>query len=339
MRLTILFLFVTMAVLGQETDTLIAPSEPEWSTKNYSQEDKIFNRSVWTFADNPALAGFDRKLAVAYNFRMRNLAMGVPNKDGNLELAFMKHEAFLDLSLGGPKQNWGTAIYYSDEKELHHTIQRVVFASSHRISIKQHHVILGVLAGFQYSDVGDWANFLFRDMFDPRYGLVYQTNEIKRTGGNNFGYFGGGIKYYWRRFSFDYSVQERPSDGFAITWIGSTTVRNRFKALYHFNIGDGVTISPEIAGEVRSIFLTNPKWGTNFGFFSAYATITYLDKAYGQLGIADLNRFTFKGGYQLKDFLVIEIGVSSYLNEIMKKIGGLASVDVGIRYQIRPWFR
>ena len=107
---------------------------------------------------------------------------------------------------------------------------------------------------------------------------------------------------------------------------------NRFKAAYHFNVGDGVTISPEVSARVESV-------GNDFGFFSAFATITYKDAVYGQLGMADLNRFTFRGGYQLKDNLVIEIGGSSYFDETMKKIAGLASVEASIRYQIRTWYK
>ncbi|MCF8463505.1 MAG: hypothetical protein K9G41_01585 [Flavobacteriales bacterium] len=332
MRLTVLLLFVSMTVLGQEADTLQAPSEPEWSAKNYTQEDKIFNRSVWTFADNPALAGFDRKLAVAYNFRMRNLAMGVPNDKGNLELAFMKHEAFIDLSTGGPKQNWGTAVYYSNEKELQHTIQHAMLASSFRINMKDHHLILGAKATFQFTELNDWNKLTFGDMIDPRLGFVYQSNEIRPNNTYAFVYFGWGLRYFWKRFSFDYSVEPKPASGFEFAGAPHRVVRNKLKSNYHFNVGDGVTISPEFVAEIISD-------GNNIGLFSGYATITYKDMAYGQLGIADNNRLSFRAGYQLKDMLVVEAGMSSYLDKTMEKIGGMASVDVGIRYQIRPWYR
>nr|MBP9152826.1 hypothetical protein [Flavobacteriales bacterium] len=326
------FLLLPLFVFGQETVDSIVPIEPEWNTKDYAQEDKIFNRSVWTFVDNPALAGFDRKLAAAYRFRMKNLSMGVPNDKGNLELAFMKHEAFIDLSTGGPKQNWGTAVYYSNEKELQHIIQHAMLASSFRINIKDHHLILGAKATFQFTEFNDWGRLTFPDMIDPRLGFVYRTHEIRPNNTFAFVYFGWGLKYYWKRFSFDYSLDPKPSTGFDFRGTSHRVIRNKFKSNYHFNVGDGVTISPELVGEIISD-------GNNFGLFSAYATITYKDMAYGQLGVADLNRLSFRAGYQLKDMLVIEAGLSSYLDKTMEKIGGLASVDVGIRYQIRPWYR
>lgn len=325
-------LLLPLFVFGQETVDSIVPIEPEWDTKNYTQEDKIFNRSVWTFVDNPALAGFDRKLAAAYRFRMKNLSMGVPNDEGNLELAFMKHEAFVDLSTGGPKQNWGTAVYYSNEKELQHSIQHIVSASSFRINIQDHHLILGAKVTFQFTKQNDWDRFTFPDMIDPRSGFVYETQEIKPNNTYAFVYFGGGLRYYWKRFSFDYSVESKPATGFEFRGMNHRVIRNKFRSNYHFNVGDGVTISPELVGEIISD-------GNNIGLFSAYTTITYKDMAYGQLGVAELNRLSFRAGYQLKDMLVIEAGMSSYLDKTMEKIGGLASVDVGIRYQIRPWYR
>lgn len=335
----VFFMLLPLCGITQNDSAAVASDTSEWSTSEYTQEDKIFNRSVWTFADNPALAGFDRKLAVAYRFRMKNLSMGTPDGEESLKLGFLKHEAFLDLSVGGSKQNWGAALYYSHEQELHHTIQQVILASSHRIQFNKHQLILGVLAGYRFPDIGEWSVFTFRDMYDPRLGLAYTTNEERRTGGLRFAFFGGGMKYVWKRLSVDYSVVETSSDGFAILWAGTTTVRNRFKVNYHLHVGDEVTISPELVGELRSRHLFDPNSASHNGFFSAFATVTYRDLAYGQIGVREFSRMTFRAGYQLKDFLVVELGVGSYLDKTMRKIAGLATAEIGIRYQVRPWYR
>lgn len=351
MRLTVLLLLLSISALGQEaSDSLQAPSEPEWSAKNYSQEDKIFNRTVWTFADNPALAGFDRKLAVAYNFRMRNLAMGVPNEKGNLELAMMKHEALVDLPFGGPKQNWGMGLYYAYEKEFQQTYHRIQMARSLRIRlVKEHYLILGFSIGVQFAKLENQRQLTFGDMIDPRLGFVYRTNEVNRGDHRIQGYFNPGLRYYWRRFSFDYSLNIGPGDTWALAGMPTSSVRNKLKTGYHFNVGDGVTISPEFVADILTTyghFYPNG-YGTrlvvkptnNFGLYSFYATITFKDMAFGQLGITDLNKLSFRAGYQLKDMLVIQIGLTSYLDKTMEKIGGIASVDAGIRYQIKAWNR
>ncbi|MBI1286766.1 MAG: type IX secretion system membrane protein PorP/SprF [Flavobacteriales bacterium] len=348
---TFILLFYFGSVCAQNaTDSTTVP-EPEWETKNYTQEDKIYNRSVWTFVDNPALAGFDRKLAVAYRYRMKNLAMGVPNKDGNLTLAFQRHEAFVDLPFGGPKQNWGMGLYYSYEKELQHTYHRIQMARSFRIQFpKGHNLILGFSVGVQLAKLNNQDRLTFPDMIDPRSGFIYSTWEPRRWDHMAIPYLNGGIRYYWKRFVFDYAVQLGPSGVWALAGAPRTSdVRNKFKAAYHFNVGDDVTISPELVGEIITyygVFYPNGpdkphinKATNNFGLFSGYVTITYKDMVYGQIGVADLNRWSFRAGYQLKDYLVIQLGVSSYLNPTMEKIGGLASVDGGIRYQIKAWNR
>ena len=186
-------------------------------------------------------------------------------------------------------------------------------------------------------------------MIDPRLGFVYETNQIRPSDSRFIGYFGWGMRYYWKRFSFDYSGQLGPDGTWALAGMPTSEVRNKLKAAYHFNLKDGVTISPEIVGQINTVYGvfypngydTSPvrKATNNFGLFSAVATITYKDMAYGQLGIVNLNQLSFRLGYQLKDMLVIEAGLSSYLDKTMEKIGGIASADVGIRYQIRPWYR
>jgi hypothetical protein len=330
--------FILLTLLGsvaraqQATDTTALP-ENEWNATNYTQEDKIYNRSVWTFVDNPALAGFDRKLAVAYRYRMKNLKLGVPNKDGNLVLGFQQHEAFVDLPFGGPKQNWGMGLYYTYEKELQHTYHRVQMARSLRIRlVQEHYLILGFSVGVQFSNLDDWEKFTFGDMIDPRYGFVYPTNEIKPHTDRILPYGGAGFRYSWRRLSFDYVIETGPNGPFALAGVPTQVLRQKLKAVYHFNLGEGVTVSPEFVGQ-----FFNAGGDLYYGLFSGFASITFKNVAFGQFGIADLNRLSFKVGYQWKDMVLIQFGLSSYLNKNMEKIGGLASIDAGIRYQIKAW--
>ncbi len=346
----VLFFLLSVSCFAQtESDTIEVAPSPEWSSPNYSQEDKIFNRSIWTFVDNPALAGFDRKLAVAYRFRMKNLSMGVPNDEGNLELAFMKHEAFLDLPFGGPKQNWGGGVYYSHEKELQHTYHRIEMARSLRIQFpKSHNLILGLSIGVQFSKLDDWDKLTFGDMFDPRLGMIYQTQEMKPVEGRVLTSFNAGARYYWKRFSFDYAFQSGPNGAWALAGMSTRAVVNKLRTAYHIKAGDAITVSPELVAEITTTYISisqadanmqKLKATNNFLLFSAYATISYKDIVFAQLGMADLNRITLGLGYQLKDMLVIQVGASSYFDRTMQKIGGMASVDAGIRYQIKPWYR
>lgn len=333
---TLILILLPLIGFSQEKADSIVSLVSEWESENYTQEDKIYSRSVWTFIDNPALAGFDRKLAVAYRFRMKNLAMGVPNDEGNLELAFMKHEAFVDLPFGGPKQNWGMGLYYAHEKELTHRFHTVQMARSLRIKlVDSHFLTLGFSFGLQFSKLDNWEGLTFGDMIDPRFGFIYNTNEIEPNTSRLVAILQGGLRYNWKRFSFDYSFHQGPNGLGGLTGSSSILVANRIKTAYHFNVGDGVTISPEISLNITNVNVRSNQLATSI--LSAFATISYKDIVYGQLGVADLNRFTFRAGYQVKDYLVIELGGSSYINETMVKIAGPASVQAGIRYQIKAW--
>lgn len=348
--LFVLFFLVSVSSFGQTgSDTIATDPFPEWRSPNYAQEDKIYNRSVWTFVDNPALAGFDRKLAIAYRFRMKNLSMGVPNKEGNLRLAFMRHEAFLDLSFGGTNQNWGTGLYYSYEKELRHTYHRIQTVKSLRIDLTNgHYLLLGIGVGVRFSKLNDWNNLTFGDMIDPRYGFVYTTQEARPSTDRILPYSNFGLRYNWKRFSFDYAFQGGPNGTWALAGAPTSFVTNKLKTVYHIKVDDNITVSPEVVTEISTTYAILSQLGSNavklkptnnFVLFSAYTTITYKDVAFAQLGVVDLNRVALRFGYQLKDALIIQIGASSYFDRTMQKIGGMASIDVGVRYQIRPWYR
>lgn len=338
------------SVSSQNEDNPIGAGADEWNSLTFTQVDKIYNRSVWTFYDNPALVGFDRKLAVAYRYQMKNLAMGVPNNNGNQQLAFAKHEAFADFAFGGPKENWGLGVYYSHEREFTHTYHKVELAQSFRIQFPQNHLlILGFSLGVQWSKLDDWNRLTFGDMIDPRAGFIYQTNEVSRYDSRTLAYFKGGMRYYWKRFSFDYSVQYGPHGTWALAAAPVNNVWNRFRANYHFYIGHNISIAPEAVGEILTTggyFYQNgsgallAQGATNsFGTISGFVTISFKDLVFSQLGMEDFNRLSIKAGYQLKDFLVLQIGCSAYTDETMRKIGGFGSIEGSIRYQIKAWNR
>ena len=341
----IIFLFIGSACFAQEKkDSTSIQAEPEWNTKNYTQVAKIYNRSVWTFADNPALAGFDRKLAVAYRFGMRNLSMGVPNDEGNLELAFMKHEAFADYGFGGKRKNWGVGLYYNHEKEFQHKYHRAGLSTSYRVQVQRHSVILGLGGGVQFSRLEDWDNFRFSDEYDPRYGFVYPTQEVRPSERRIVGFINVGLRYNWKRLFFGYALQSGPHGAFALYGPPTSVMHNRLRLGYHIQVEDDLTITPELVTEISTTYYNDPiapgfllgKTTNNYPLFSGYATFTYKDVAFGQIGIVNHNQMVVNVGYQFKDMLVLHIGTSGYFVKEMAEIGGWAGVEAGLRFQINP---
>lgn len=338
----IIFLFPAL-VLAQNEGNPLGAGANEWNSATFTQEDKIYNRSVWTFADNPALAGFDRKLAFAYRFRAKNLSMGVPNDDGNLELAFMKHEAFIDYGFGGKKKNWGIGLYYNNEKEFQHTYHRAILSTSYRIQIKEHHLILGLAGGFQSTTLNNWDSFRFSDEYDPRYGFVYPTQEVRPSQLTRLPFVQFGLRYIWKRLFFGYALQNGPNGALALYGPPTDAIHNKLRIGYHILVEDDLTITPEFVTIVSTTYynasgvpgILKGKATNNYPLFSGYVTFTYKDIAFGQLGIVNHNQMALNIGYQFRDLLVIYVATSGYFEEAMAEIGGWASIEGGMRIQIR----
>ncbi len=313
------------SAFAQQSDTLTPSKQPEeWAGKGYIQADKIYNRAVWTFADNPALAGFDRKLNVAYAFKALNLSQGY-RVDYTTTLANWNHAANIDFAFGGTKKNWGTGLHYMYKNAFYHKYQRIQWAHSYRITLGQHHILLGHSIGAQFITSNGWNTFTFPDMIDPRSGFIYETQEIRRFDHLGMANVGAGLRYNWRRLSIDYAYQYEPDELLAFMGASRSFNFHRLKAVYHIYVGDEVTISPECVVFNNDLDM----WR-----FSPYVTITYRDMAFGQLGFEELGRLSFRAGYQFKDIASIMVGFSSYTDEVMVNIAGVASVDIGVRYQL-----
>jgi hypothetical protein len=329
MRWNALFLlFVSFSCFGQEKADSIPPAstEPEWSTKNYTQEDKIYNRSVWTFADNPALAGFDRKLNVSYRYVAEKLGMGYRDYyDDKPHLYFERHHANIDAAFGGKNKNWGVGAAYSHVQNGSYDYHSVNWSHSYKIQLpKGHRLLIGHGVAFHFSRL-DWNRLTFGDMIDPRYGFIWATNMIRPDTSRVVASLDFGLRYSWKRLSFDYVFQYGPNGLYAYLAYPDVHYIHRLKVLYHFYAGDEITITPEfiIQNNRVNVWRVNP-----------IATVTYRDMFYGQLAFFDFNRMRLRVGYQFRDHFTIELGASAYTDRKLARIAGLASAEVGIRYQL-----
>lgn len=328
MQWNALFWLLTLSCSGfaQTDSSKFNAKADEWNTVNYSQEDKIYNRSVWTFADNPALTGFDRKLNLLYRYEAQNFALGVENDNGKMVLAFQQHHAQIDAAFGGTKKNWGVGAAYSNVKEGLYDYHQILLAHSFRVKIKDHQLLFGYSAGVRIADMDwDYERLVFRDEIDPRYGLVYPTNEVRRFDNKLVTPFHGpGFRYVWKRLAFDYSFQYGPHGAYAYTAVPDLQLKHRLKILYHFKVDQDVTLTPEF------VAFNNRQ---NIWRFSPVVTVTYRDMLYGQLGFLELSRLRLKVGYQFQDRFTVEIASSAYTNPDMVKVAGLATAEIGARYQ------
>ena len=329
MRWNALFwLLLSLSCFGQEkVDTILTINEePEWSNKNYSQEEKIYNRSVWTFLENPAIAGFDRKLNVGYRYVAEKLSMGYYRPEDNFPvLDFQQHHVAIDAAFGGKNKNWGVGAAYSLVREGNYAYHRAVWSHSYKIHLpKGHRLIFGHGVEVYVSSL-NWQRLTFGDMIDPRYGYVYPTNEVSPNTSRVIVNYNFGMRYSWKRLSFDYVFQNGPDGLYAYAGANDPQNLHRLKILYHFYVDDDITITPEFVTQNNRV---------NVWRVHPITTITYQDMLYGQIGFFDFNRLQLKVGYQFKNHFTIEFGASAYTDQAMAEIAGLATAEAGIRYQV-----
>lgn len=320
--MNMLFLILGLAVRGQEVaDTTGVWTSSSWTQADYGQEGRIYNRIHHFFENNPALAGFDRRLNVRYGFTAEKLSLGYHASDGTFRHAFHEHRVAVDGPFGIRSDRWGMGLAYVRRREGRHLRQQVEFAHSGRIDMGRHHLIFGAGAQLNLSEL-DQGDLLFGDMIDPRYGAVYQTAQWPLSGRSTILGLSVGMRYYWRRFRFDYNYRQEPRV-FAYAGVSPVRYFHRFATAYHFRIDEDITLSPEVlvSDNVSRTWLA-----------SAFVTVTYRDVAYCQLGLADHNRMTFALGGQIKEWVTLQAGSSFYTDPVMVEIAGVATVEA------RLWF-
>ncbi len=322
MRWAVFFLLLTCGADGFAQDSTGVYTSSSWRPINYGQEGRIYNRIHHFFENNPALAGFDRRLNVRYGFTAEKLSLGYYASDGTYRHAFQEHRVAVEGPFGIRSDRWGTGLAYVRRQEGRHILQQVHFAHSGRIDMGQHHLILG--GGVQWN-MGqfDWDNQLFGDMIDPRYGAIYQTQNYRPSGRLNSIGFHAGMRYYWQRMRFDYALSYGPNDPFAFAGMPTTVLFHRFVAAYHIKADDDFTLSPEVMVHSNEL----GRW-----LVSGFLAVTYRDAAYFQLGLADHNRMTFAFGGQIKNWVTLQGGASVYTDPVMAEIAGVATVEA------RLWF-
>jgi hypothetical protein len=293
-----------------------------WTKMGYGQEGRIYNRIHHFFENNPALAGFDRRLNVRYGFTAEKLSLGYHASDGTFRHAFHEHRVAVDGPFGIRSDRWGMGLGYVRRQEGRHILQQVHFAHSGRIDFRNHHLILG--GGVQWSmGAFDWDNLLFGDMIDPRYGAIYQTQHVRPSHTLNRIGLLFGMRYYWKRLRFDYSFRYGNDDPFAFAGMSIPLYLHRFVTAYHFKVDDDITLSPEVMVHNNEL----KRW-----LASAAVAVTYRDAAYFQLGLADHNRMTFALGGQIRDWVTLQAGSSFFTDPVMVEIAGVATVEA------RLWF-
>lgn len=321
--LGLVFVMMSCECLAQES-----PDSTTTQPFQFQQEGLLSNRSLWTFEDNPALAGFDRKLNLTYDYSAQNLSIIRRTFEGDSVLAFQQHAAMLDLPFGGDLENFGAGLSYRNVRNDSYRYHQLVWAHSYRLEVDEHKVIFGSSYSLYFSDL-KWEYLSFGDMYDPRFGLIYPSNEQRPPSTNKFDFaLAVGMNYNWKRIVFGYSFRYGPRELYTVR-VSAAADENRFihnlRTGYHFGLPDDVSITPEI-------LIRNDRHG--IWKFSPAVTVNYRRIGYGQIALDNLNVLRVMAGFLWNERLGINVSFGSYLNQVNARVFGLATVQAGMRFQI-----
>ena len=315
--LLLLFFLVPILAFGQEA---IDSAEQQVHIPKY-QEGNPWNGTVVSAMQNPAFAGFDRRLQVSYSYEGQNLK--VPEGIETKKAAFWNQKAEIDFAFGGQRDNIGVNISYNGGQRLITDYHRVQLAHSFRFHLKEHKFILG--AGMRYLQLsgGNWS-MTYGDMIDPRYGFVYATQE--RIGYNQDSIsleYSAGLIYNWKRLFFGYAFRYEHRS-LLLPAANDLAGVHHLHASYHLRFGRAGGLVAGLTAEYDSFnWYIEPTLIASWKFLYVKASVPNLTQVRAELGL------------QVWRVRVL-FAISSYYNKYQVRQNGVAAMYGGIRYHFQP---
>lgn len=310
------------------SDTTRKP-EPEWNTRNYTQERKIFNALTLSPVQNPALAGFDRQLAVSYGWQANNTAYHAPVREAT-EPGFWQQTAMLDFAFAGKRKNMGVAVMYQGGREWKSTYHKVMMAHSYRFNIGKHALIFGLGGGLRWTDPS--GDRIYSDMIDPRMGVLYSTQDRGAPSGNRTPIVNTGVIYTWQRLVFSFALTNQNGAYWDYAWVPDNRTYHDLLLAYHFRIPMDLTLSPSLRTVYDHGNVTRPNQ-----FWFPEIRLTYKDAISMSIGTPNLDRLQLDVAVQLWDAFRLSATVAPYFLKKSHDSNGLAVAGGSIRYLIPIW--
>lgn len=316
--IVLVWLLVSFSCVAQEqTDTIPAtPSEKEPLVGN------IWNGILITTMDNPALAGFDRRLQFSYSYQGERLS--VPEGFNTKKAGFWNQSAQIDFAFGGKRKNVGVNVSYNGGQELISTYHRAQIAHSFRLHLDNHKVIGGF--GLQYLNLkGGYLTSTYGDMIDPRYGFVYATNEFVKPDSIETMEYSVGFIYNWKPIFIGYSFSKEhrslltpAKDDFHSIHHINASFNHHFMQMGHLSVGLTVTYN-------------SFDW-----YYEPYFVVTWQENLFASISAPNVEQFKIHFGLSRWGIRLF-YACSFYFNKYAIDNYGVASMEGGIRYHLQPF--
>lgn len=283
---------------------------------------------------NPAFAGSARCPRVTLNYR---------NQWPALPRAFVTYAASYDQHFDGISGGLGLIVMKDDAGEGTINTTTASFMYSYLANVSRKFSIKAGLQATYVQKKIDWDKLTFGDMIDPRYGFVYQTQEVQPALARGFADFSAGIIGYTDNSYGGVAVHHltQPDEAFIVN--GSSPLPMKITAHFGTMIpvagsgsyardkDEGTFISPNILFQQQRSFNQ-----LNLGMYFLRAPFVgglWYRGSFGERASSDavmaligLQKGMFKFGYSY------DVTISKLSNAT----GGAHEVSVGIQFYCRP---
>ncbi|MBI1286764.1 MAG: hypothetical protein GC178_04220 [Flavobacteriales bacterium] len=312
----LVWLLLSASCFGQE----VTDSIPILKSYDDPLPQTPWNGRVISAMQNPAFAGFDRRLQFGYYYEGQNLK--VPEGYDTKKAGFWNQTAIIDFAFGGKRKNIGVNISYNGGQRLISDYHRVQIAHSYRFHLRNHKFILG--AGIRYLMLkGGSDAAAYGDMLDPRYGFVYPTQEFLKQDSLQLAEYSAGLIYNWKRLFLGYAF--RYEDRSLLTAAGKDLHPvHHLNAMYTLNYGATGQFAAAFTAEYDGF-----RWYLEPALVVMLKNIFFL-----KFSSPNVSQFKTELGLQLWNFRAV-YSCSFYFNQYAINTYGVASMSGGLRYHFQ----
>lgn len=159
---------------------------------------------------NPAFAGSHRCPRIVFNYR---------NQWPNISGTFVSTAASFDMRIDAI--SGGLGLQFLNDRAGLGTMMITAFSGmyAYQLSItREFSMAFGFEATFRQKKL-DWTKLNFGDMIDPKYGFIYNTNEVQNKLVNSYPDFSAGVLGFSKTFYMGFAVFHltEPEEGFIYT--------------------------------------------------------------------------------------------------------------------------
>ena len=287
---------------------------------------RIENNILFNFWQNPALTGYEERFNVQGGYGMKWLGL-YPVTNYNKENKITSPQnwfAALDVAMGKSKTS-SLGFVYNHNRTLYEKRTDFLLSYSYTIKIKKSTQIrIGHSVSYNSSRL-DGSNMTFPDQVDPRYGFVYNTNEVFGRVSRGYPDFNHGLWFAHRHLYLGFSVLHSTQPDEGILGLSKMPMQFYYNAWYHIPVSKEIIITPSlIVMQKQKLIYLQPS--LSVAFKNRYLVL---------LNYRNLNTLMIYGGAQVKENLRLSLGWGFPTSKELRAIQSGQSIEIMLRYRFK----